>query len=48
VLPTRDKIEAAQAEISGENLRKLQQSTSSLGFERLGWGKKYDGLDAST
>ncbi|EDO00503.1 predicted protein [Sclerotinia sclerotiorum 1980 UF-70] len=48
--PTRDKIEAAQAEISVENLQKLQQSTSDLGFERLGWGEKinsllHDGLD---
>jgi hypothetical protein len=50
VRPTPDKVEAAKAEISIEYLHKLQQSISSLGFERLGWGKDsdvllHDGLD---
>jgi hypothetical protein len=45
-------IEAAKAEISMDNLRKFQQSGSSLGFERLGWGENnskllHDGLDVS-
>lgn len=48
--PTPEKIEAAKAEISAENLRKFQQSLSSLGFEKLGWGEHsdtlfHDGLD---
>jgi hypothetical protein len=48
----RDLIEAARAEISVDNLRKFQQSTSSLGFERLGWGENnnrllHGGLDVS-
>jgi hypothetical protein len=47
-----DLIEAARAEISVDNLRKFQQSTSSLGFERLGWGENnsrllHDRLDVS-
>lgn len=44
VAPTHEKIETAKAEISMENLVKLQQSTSPLGFERLGWGKNSNGL----
>ena len=48
--PTREKIEAAKAEFSAENLRKFQQSISSLALERLGWSKHsdvllHDGLD---
>lgn len=50
-VPTREKIEAAKAEISEGDLRKFQQSTS-LGFERLGWGQNndtllHDGFDVS-
>jgi len=50
--PTPEQIEAAKAEISIETLQKFQQSISSLGFERLGWGQNsdkllHDGLDVS-
>ena len=50
--PPRAMIDAAKAEISADNLQKIQNSTSNLGFEALGWGADCDkllhyGLDVS-